>query len=87
MERWLSHEGWFYDDTKLEVVNSYQYLGIYFTTKLSFIYAREELVCRGKTAVVDILSKLYKVGNFSFDVFFRLFEAQVQPIVLYSVDI
>ena len=78
-----SHERWFYDDTKKEVVNSYKYLGISLTTKLSFTYACKELVCRGKKAVIHILSKLYKlgVGSFSFDVFFKLFDAQVQPIV------
>ena len=31
-----SREMWFYDDMKMEVVNSYKYLGIYFTTKISF---------------------------------------------------
>ena len=76
-----SHERWFYDDTKKEVVNSYKYLGISLTTKLIFTYACEELVCRGNKAVIDILSKLYKLGKFSFDVFFKLFDAQVQPIV------
>ena len=33
------------------------------------------------------MSKLYKLGNFSFDVFFKLFDALVQPIVLYGADI
>ena len=30
-----SHARWFYDDMKIEVANSYKYLGISFTTKLS----------------------------------------------------
>ena len=34
-----------------------------------------------------MLSKLYKLGIFSFDVFFKLFDAQVQPIVLYGAEI
>ena len=33
------------------------------------------------------MSKLYKLGNFSFDVFFKLFDAQMQPIVLYGAEI
>ena len=45
-----------------------------------------DIFIRGK-AVVSILSKLHKLGNHSFDVFFKLFDAQVQPIVLYSADI
>ena len=76
-----SHERWFYDEMKMEVVNSYMYFGISFTTQLSFTFACEELVCLGKKAVINILSKLYKLGNVSFDVFFDLFDAQLQPIV------
>ena len=82
-----SHERWFYDDMKMEVVNSYKYLGISLTTKLIFTYACEEQVCRGRKAVINILSKLYKLGNFSLDVFFKLFDALVQPIVLYGAEI
>ena len=74
-----SHERWFSGDMKMEVVNSYKYLGISFTTKLSFTYACEELVCRGKKAFIAILSKLHKLGN-NVDLFFKLFDAQVQPI-------
>ena len=54
----VSHERWFYDDMKIGVVNSYKYLGISFTTKLSFTNAGEELVCRGKKAVIDLDSFL-----------------------------
>ena len=82
-----SNERWFYDEMKMEVVNSYMYFGISFTTQLSFTFACEELACRGKKAVIDILSKLCKLGNFSFDVFFKIFDAQVQPIVLYGAEI
>ena len=42
-----SREMWFYDDMKMEVVNSYKYLSIYFTTKISFAYACQDLVSRG----------------------------------------
>ena len=29
----------------------------------------------------------YRFGQFSFDVFFKLFDAQMQPIVLYGAEI
>ena len=54
---------------KTEVVNSYKYLGICFTIKTSFAHACQDLVSRGKKTVVNILSKLHKLGNHSFDVF------------------
>ena len=41
---------------------------------------------RRKKAVVNILSRLYKLGIFSFDVFLKLFDAQLQPVVVYDTE-
>ena len=54
-----SRERWFYDSAEMKLVNSYKYLGIFFTTKiLSFRYACEDLVSRRKKAVVDIMKQI-----------------------------
>ena len=70
----------------MKVVNSYKYLGIFFTTKVSLSYACEDLISRGKKAVVDVMKKVYKLENHSMYVFIKSFDAQVQPIVLYGAE-
>jgi hypothetical protein len=80
-------ERWFYNDCRMKVVNSYKYLGICFSTKLSFNYACQDLVSRAKKALLCIMSKLYRINNNSIHVFLKIFDAQVQPIVLYGAEL
>ena len=71
----------------MTVVNAYKYLGIYFSTRLSFNYACQELICRAKKAVICILQSMYKFENNTDTVFIKLFDTQVQPIVQYGAEI
>ena len=41
-------ERWFWDDQKLEVVNTYKYLGLIFSTGHSFTAAIEDIAIRAK---------------------------------------
>ena len=41
------HEKWFYNDTRLEVVNNYCYLGFNFSTKPTCKQDTDHLVARG----------------------------------------
>ena len=47
----------------------------------------QNLSLRGKKALVQIVSVLCKVGTLSPKVFFKIFDTQVQPILLYSSEI
>ena len=51
------------------VVNSYKYLGICFSTRLSFYHACQDLVSRAKRALLCIMSKLYRIDCNSINVF------------------
>ena len=51
-----------YDNEEMKVVNLYTDLGISFTTKISFSYACEDMVSRGKKVVVDIIAVDRKTG-------------------------
>ena len=82
-----SYERWTYGDKYISVVNSYKYLGIYFSTKLSANLLFNDLVCRGKKALFCIMSNLRKLNNNSLDVFIKLFDAQVQPVLQYGAEI
>ena len=72
---------------KMIVVNAYKYLGIYFTTRLSFSLACQDLISRAKKAVISIISCMFRFQNDSIEVFLKLFDSQVQPIVLYGAEI
>ena len=82
-----ARERWVYGDCMMKVVNSYKYLGICFSTRLSFYHACQDLVSRAKRALLCIMSKLYRIGCNSVNVFLKIFDTQVQPIVLYGAEI
>ena len=50
-----ARERWFYDDSMMRMVNPYKYLGICFSTRLSFYHACQDLVSRAKRALLCIM--------------------------------
>ena len=80
-------EQWYFGRERVTVVNAYKYLGLYFSTRLSFTYTCNDLMSKAKNAIYMILRNMYRFQNSSIDVFFRLFDAQVQPILLYGAEI
>ena len=73
----------FWDDQKLEVVNTYKYLGLIFSTGHSFTAAMEEdIAIRAKKGTTEILRTLKKNGCNSPVIFFKLFDAQIAPTLL-----
>ena len=65
----------------------YRYLGIYLSTRLSFVYTMSDLAERAKKGVVGIVKMLWKIGEHSPKIFFKLFDCQVQPILTYGSEI
>ena len=63
-------EVWTYGNIPIDVVNSYKYLGLHFTTRLSLTSAVEELAAKAKTRVARILRCLFKLGNVPQNFFF-----------------
>ena len=80
-------EKWYYGREKIEVVNSYKYLGFTFTTKLSTDIALAEFAGRAKKKIVIIFKTLYKLGQIDVKTFFQLFDVQVKPMLLYAAEI
>lgn len=82
-----AREKWIFDGNQLEVVNSYKYLGLTFSTRHSYGVAIEDAATRAKRSTIEILNTLKNMGCNSFDVFFKLFDAQVLPILSYGAEI
>ena len=85
--RLAAHEQWHIGGKKLEVVNQYNYLGYKFSTKLSYNTAMSNLSMKGKAAVVQTMRPLKRLMCTSPSVFFKVFDTQIQPIVLYGAEI
>ena len=80
-------ERWFYNGSTMPVVNAYKYLGIIFSTKLSFTAACKDVSCKAKKALLYIIQRLRQYDNSSVHVFMKIFDAQIQPIMQYGSEI
>jgi hypothetical protein len=81
------HERWYYNNVLLEVVNKYCYLGFTCTTKLSLNIGTEHLVAKAKKASVFLLKAFMNCKDMTKDIFFKIFDAKVLSILLYSSEI
>eukprot|EP00745_Piridium_sociabile_P027161 TRINITY_DN43758_c0_g1_i14.p1 TRINITY_DN43758_c0_g1~~TRINITY_DN43758_c0_g1_i14.p1 ORF type:complete len:153 (+),score=18.06 TRINITY_DN43758_c0_g1_i14:45-461(+) len=82
-----ARERWTYNGAALSVVNAYKYLGIFFSTRLSFQMACKDLASRAKNALLCILQKMSKLKNNSLSLYLKLFDAQIQPIAQYGAEL
>ena len=80
-------ERWYYGNTALKIVNSYRYLGINFTTKLSFYNATRPFVSKAKQICFEISKALYNIDCYSLDVFSKLFDSKVVPMLTYACEL
>ena len=80
-------ERWFLKDTPIEVVNRYKYLGFPFTTKLSVSSALFDQSVKAKQKIVQLLKTMWNLHTMSPKIFFKMFDAQVQPVLLYGSEL
>ena len=80
-------EKWFYNGTRLAVVNQYKCLGVIFSTWLTFSYCLEDMAIRAKKGVIGILKLLWTLAEQSPTLFFRLFDCQIQPMLTYGAEV
>ena len=81
------HERWTYGGVELEVVNSYKYLDIALTTKLSTTQAVADFIPKAKHKIITILKALRKINCTDWGGFSKIFDAQIQPTLLYASEI
>lgn len=80
-------EVWHIGGEKIEVVGKYKYLGLTFSTMISTNIATDDFVSRAKRGIVQIASALRSYGCFSCKIFFKLFDTQILPSVLYASEL
>ena len=80
-------ERWYFEGKRLEVVNSYCYLGFNFTTMTSIKMGTEHLVVKGKKAALQLCKLFRTYKEMTPNVFFKIFDVKIQPILLYSAEL
>ena len=70
----------------IDIVKSYHYLGLTFSSNGSFKKARQRIAEQGSKAMYLLLSKAYN-ADLPIDLILKLFDHTVQPILLYGSEI
>jgi len=60
---------------------------VLFSTKLSFTASCYDLISKAKNAVLCIMQKLRILNKNSFELFVKLFDSQVQHMVVYGAEL
>ena len=81
------YEQWTYNGHKLHVENRFSYVGITFSQKLSLNVMASEQATKAKRVLISILSSLYKYGQLPNDIYFKLFDMKIKPILMYGAEI
>ena len=85
----VMNKRWSYAGTLIDVVQSftYMYIGVCFFPSLSLSKMASENAIKGKRALNGILSSLYKYGQLSNSVFFKLFDSKISSVLLHGSEI
>ena len=81
------NEKWYLGSKQLEVVKRYAYLGFTFTTAMSTKQSSKQLALKGKKAAFDMVRVMDKLEVATKDIFFKLFDSQIQPSLLYASEV
>ena len=81
------HESWHYGENPIEVVNSYRYLGVEFTTRMSFTNSTNTLIPKAKQVCYELQKSLNIINCYDLHIFLKLFDSKVQPIISYASEV
>ena len=82
-----NNEKWYMFGKLIEIVTMYKYLGILFTSGLSWNKAIHTLSLRAKKAVTILLMYSIKCGGLPVSLAFELFDKMVLPILTYGAEV
>ena len=80
-------EKWWWDNIPIEIVNSYKYLGVLFSSSGLFLKNSNELIAKCLAAVKQIIGINNRVGLSSINHRFALFDSLVSSILQYASPI
>ena len=81
------NEQWTFNGQRLEVVYYFIYLGMTLSMQLSFNRMAINQATKAKRVLISLLNSLYNLGQLPKDVFVKLFDRKVSPVLLYGSEI
>ena len=81
-----SNEKWFYKGQRVETVASYKYMDLLFTPKLIWTKAKEKIAAQARSALFTLYNVQNKLGTFSINDAFKLFDTMILPILTYAAE-
>ena len=73
-------------NSSLEIVQSYKYLGVTFSSNGSFLNARKHVASQARKAMASLLQNISRL-NLSVDLSLKVFDSTVMPVLLYGSEI
>ena len=78
---------WTLGGQRLEVVNYFIYIGMTLSMQLSFNRMAIDQATKAKRVLISLLNSLFNLGQPPKDVFLKLFDRKVSPVLLYGSEI
>ena len=76
-----------YDNSNLEIVNNFAYLGIVFSYTGNFVKAQKTLASQGRKSMYKMQGMINKFVNLKPSAQLELFDKLVSPILLYGAEV
>jgi len=80
-------EKWRIGQSEINVVNEFKYLGITLSSRLCTNTVLHDLATRARAGVVRIMKSFREMSHVTPELFFRIFDVQIQPMLLYGSEI
>ena len=80
-------EKWIYKGENMKIVPEYKYLGVTIDSRLSYTTHRNVCYTSAKRILFSLWRSLNQLNNLSANVFFKIFDAKIVPLVMYGVEV
>ena len=81
------NEKWYYNNIAIDIVSNFTYVGVNFTSRLSFYKMAEAMSCKAKRVLVSLLSSLYCYSPLPYKTFFTIFDSKISSVLMYGSEI
>ena len=85
--RLAKNEKWLYRGIQLETTNSYKYLGVFFSSCLSWRTHAKYACLQAQKVMIGVYKQLSVLGDLNILSYFKIFDAKIYPIISYGAEI
>ena len=85
--RLRNYEKWFYNGSRLETCTYFTYLGVSFSSVLSWSHNEKLRASKGLRALGSIRAMMCKIPDINSKVLWKIFDSKIKPILHYGAEI